>query len=101
MITDEKRQLKLEDTAGLPAGHVPRGLSHCFRTIMDQGGHICAVTIGDPVPSFPPWPAQQEVGGGVVIPCHYYIFHTDKALVMKLLKSALTSMPEGEFMRIE
>lgn len=30
MVTDEKRQLKLSDVAGLPIGHVPRCLSQFF-----------------------------------------------------------------------
>lgn len=38
MVTDEKRQLKLSDDAGLPIGHVPRCLSDFFCTIIDQGG---------------------------------------------------------------
>lgn len=37
-ITDEKRQLKLSDIAGLPIGHVPRCVSSHFRDILDNGG---------------------------------------------------------------
>lgn len=66
MVTDEKRQLKLSDVAGLPIGHVPRCLSQFFCTIIDQGGEIKAETTGHPVPSFPPWPAPNEEGGGGV-----------------------------------
>ena len=31
LVTDNERQLNLEDVAGLPIGHVPRGLGFCFR----------------------------------------------------------------------
>lgn len=53
MVTDEKRQLKLSDDAGLPIGHVPRCLSDFFCTIIDQGGEIKAETTGKPAPSLP------------------------------------------------
>ena len=35
MFTDEKRQLKLTDIAGLPIGHVPKCLSSVFRHVLD------------------------------------------------------------------
>ncbi|XP_052799301.1 poly [ADP-ribose] polymerase tankyrase-1-like [Mya arenaria] len=66
MVTDDKRQLKLSDIAALPIGHVPCIL--CFYNVLDSGGHVCAIMTGEPTPSFPPWPAPSESGGGVVIP---------------------------------
>jgi hypothetical protein len=46
-VTDNKRELTISDMAGLPMGHVPKGIAGAFRTIMDTGGHICAVTTGE------------------------------------------------------
>jgi len=34
--TDEKRQLKLEDVAGLPIGHTPKSLSGYFQSVMQD-----------------------------------------------------------------
>ena len=73
MVTDAKRALKLGDVADLPIGHVPRSLAGLFRSVLDEGGEIFAEANGAPVPSFPPWPAQNEEGGGVVIPATYFI----------------------------
>jgi len=101
MVTDGKKELTLKDVAGLPVGHVPLGLSYSFRQVMDTEGDIYAEPIGDPIPSFPPWPAPNEVGGGVVIPCHYHIYHSNINNVMSLLSNALIAMPEGEFMRLD
>lgn len=70
MFTDEKRQLKLTDIAGLPIGHVPKCLSSVFRHVLDEGGEIHAEVTGEPVPSFAPWPEPQSEGGGVVLPCN-------------------------------
>ena len=39
LTTDEKRQLKLGDVAGLPIGHTPKSLSGYFRSVM-QDGHV-------------------------------------------------------------
>jgi len=74
MVTDAKRVLKLSDVADLPVGHVPRSLAGLFRSVLDEGGEIFAEATGEPVPSFPPWPAQNEEGGGVVIPATYFIY---------------------------
>ncbi|KAH3696988.1 hypothetical protein DPMN_084472 [Dreissena polymorpha] len=44
--------------------------------------------MGEPVPSFPPWPAPNEEGDGVVLPCNYVINHSDiKASFSKLCAS--------------
>lgn len=51
-ITDEKRQLKVIDIAGLPIGYVPQ----VFRHILDNGGIIYAEVTAQPVPSFHPYP---------------------------------------------
>ena len=95
--TDTKRQLKLEDIAWLPVGHVPRPLAGHFRTILDEGGQVFAQITGEPVPSFPPWPAPKEEGGGVVIPCNYRIVLTDSSLMKKHydgLSALINSIPE-------
>jgi len=60
MITDEKHHLTLRDIAGLPVGHVPRGLASSFRTLLDWGANIFAEPLEEHVPSFPPWPAQND-----------------------------------------
>lgn len=73
MITDEKRHLKLEDVAGLPVGRAPRSLAPYFRDVIDKGGKVFCEVTGAPVPSYPPWPAQHEEGGGIVLPCNYII----------------------------
>ena len=73
MITDAKRLLKLSDVADLPIGHVPRSLAGLFRSVLDGGGEIFAEATGEPIPSFAPWPAYNEEGGGVVIPATYFI----------------------------
>jgi len=65
MMTHDKRQLKLRDIVNLPIGHTLRGLGDCFTTIMDDGGRISCVPTGEPTPSFSPWPAPQEKGGGM------------------------------------
>ena len=64
MVTDEKRQLTLNDITGLPIGHVPKCLSADYRSIIDEGGDINAEVTGEPVPSFAPWPKPNEEGGG-------------------------------------
>ena len=69
MVTDSKRNLVLSDIAGLTVGHISRALASCFYQLLDSGGIIYATATGIPVPSFPPWPAPTEIGGGVVIPC--------------------------------
>lgn len=73
MITDAKCLLKLSDVADLPIGHVPRSLAGSFRSVLDEGGEIFAEAKGEPIPSFAPWPAHNEEGGGVVIPATYFI----------------------------
>lgn len=100
LVTDPKRQLTLADVADLPIGHVPRGLAGCFREILDLGASIFAEVTGDPIPSFPPWPALQAKGGGIVIPCTYWIQSQDKNKILSLLSKTLNIMPEGASMKI-
>lgn len=100
MMTDEKRQLRLEDVAGLPIGHVPRSMAGCFRTILDAGGDIVAEATGEPVPSFPPWPEPKHEGGGVVIPANYIITHADINSHIIALKTLLDNMKEGSSMTL-
>lgn len=99
-LTDGSRQLYLKDVAGLPVGHVPRSLAGTFREILDGNGSITAEVTGDPIPSFSPWPAQKEQGGGVVVPCNYTIQHTNRVFVLDLLTETLSKMPEGKCMHI-
>lgn len=100
MVTDKKRMLMLSDIAGLPVGHVPRGLAGVFRSILDGGGNIHALATCDPIPSFPPWPAPNETGGGVVIPADYVITTEDCSSIARELKSALEKLPEGSAMKL-
>ena len=94
--TDTKRGLKFKNIMGLPCGHVPRGSAPAFRYILDCGGTIEAQAIGDPIPSFLPWPAVKEDGGGVVIPCNYFIYTQDLAV----LKQHLSAMIEKDAMEL-
>lgn len=100
MVTDNKRMLMLSDIAGLPVGHVPRGLAGVFRSILDGGGNIFALATGDPIPSFPPWPAPNEIGGGVVIPADYVITTTDGLSIVSELQTVLEKLPEGSAMKV-
>ncbi|KAH3713528.1 hypothetical protein DPMN_073320 [Dreissena polymorpha] len=97
-VTDEKRQLKLSDIAGLPIGHVPKILSNFFSLIINEGGTITAQVTGEPVPSFPPWPAPNEEGRGVVLPCNYVINHSDIKATFSKLCLFLEKSPEGSAM---
>ena len=99
-FTDETRQLKLQDVAGLPLGHVPWILSSFFCAIMEEGGSIVAEVTGQPVPSFPPWPAPKEEGGGVVLPCNYVIRHSDIKTQYSKLGLLLKNTPEGSAMEL-
>jgi hypothetical protein len=100
MVTDATRELTLRDIAALPLGHVPRGLAGSFRSILDDGGSVFAEPTGEPVPSFPPWPAPMSKGGGVVIPCTYIIQHHDESFILTSLRSALKDMSEGTAMKL-
>ena len=99
ITTDEKRHLKLEDVAGLPIGRVPRSLAPYFRDVMDKGGKVLTEVTGPPVPSFPPWPAQHEEGGGVVLPCNY-IISTPCRDDFKIIAEALHGLSEGSAMEL-
>ena len=100
LVTDEGRYLKLKDVAGLPVGHVPRTLASALRNLMDLGATVECEATDDPQPSFPPWPAQQETGGGVVIPCTYVVKHRNRQQSVDIIKEALKAMPEGEVIRL-
>ncbi|WAR18261.1 hypothetical protein MAR_000099 [Mya arenaria] len=99
MTTDDKRHLKLEDVAGLPVGHAPRSLTPYFRNFIDRGGKVSSEVTGAPVPSYPPWPAQHEEGGGVVLPCNY-IISTSCEDDFKVLSDALNAIREGASMEL-
>ena len=98
MITDKDRNLKLSDIAGLAIGRVPLTLASCFYKVLDDGGKVCAMVTGDPVRSFPPWPAPDEKGGGVVLPCDYKLVVHDSDKTVQMLKETLSAMPEGSVM---
>ena len=72
-VTHSQRFFKLIDIAGLPIGHVPRGLAGAFREVIESGGSVSAVAKGEPCQSFPPWPAVHDIGEGAFIPCDYVI----------------------------
>ena len=97
MTTDEKRQLKLEDVAGLPIGHAPRSLAPHFRFVLDNGGEVFAEVTKEPIPSFSPWPEPKAEGGGVVLPCDYMILSPCKD-VFKTISDTLNTIPEGSAM---
>jgi hypothetical protein len=79
----------------LPVGHVPRYLAGLFRSVLDEGGNIFAEATGEPIPSFPPWPSQNEEGGGVVIPATYFISAKQNInLVISRLREINTSVKE-------
>ena len=102
MTTDNKRHLMLSDVAGLPIGHVPRELATCFRDIIDNGGSVYAEPCGEPAPSSYPWPEQQEVGGGVIIPCHYIMrpLPSSYGQMLSQLRHIVSQMKAGSAMTI-
>lgn len=87
-MTDEKRQLRLEDVAGLPIGHVLRTLAVYLRSVMEDG-HVFA----EPVPSSSPWPEKDEEGGGIVLPCSYMITYPDIQTHHRKLSELLLTIP--------
>jgi hypothetical protein len=99
-VTDSKRGLQLKDILGLPCGHVPRGIAPAFRYILDNGGRIEVKTTGDPVPSFYPWPDVKEKGGGIVIPCDYFIYTNNKTAHMTVIKQHISLMSEKDAMAV-
>lgn len=104
ITTDAKRHLQLKDIAGLPIGHAPRGLGFVFRQLIERGCRVEAIALGDPCPSFPPWPPVMEKGGGVVIPCDYIISSVSKDYLneaKELIISTLSNMPEREAMAVD
>ncbi|KAH3727940.1 hypothetical protein DPMN_053886 [Dreissena polymorpha] len=62
---------------------------------MNEVGTITAEVTGEPVPSFQPWPAPNEEGGGVVFPCHYVINQSDIKASFSKLCLLLEKSPEG------
>ena len=101
LSTDEKRQLFLSDVAGLLVGHVPKCLSPYFVEVMDNGGTILAEVKGDPVPSFEPWPAPDQEGGGVVLLCDYTFSDVDTKVYFAKLQQCLDNISEGQSMSLE
>ena len=94
--------LRLSDIASLSIGHVPRGLGSCFCDIIDMNSVntiLCEVT-GNPKPSFPPWPAPNESGGGVVISCTYIVKSHDAVQIESMIKTAVEKMEEHSVMTI-
>ena len=81
----------LSDVACLAIGHVPLILASCFRDLLDTGADIYATAMGDPVQSFPPWPAPSEKGGGAVIPCSYTFTGKNVPKTLDLLTLSQTS----------
>ena len=59
-----------------------------------------ATVTGDPVPSFPPWPAPQAKGSGVVIPCSYALKVLDANSTINNISDTLSTMSEGGAMTI-
>ena len=92
--------LKLSDVAGLPIGHVPRCLAGLFRTVLDEGGTIFAEATGDPIPSFPPWPAPKDEGGGVVIPANYLIIDSNVQTLFNKIMDLFDNIVEGSAMKL-
>ena len=94
MATDNKRCLIVTDKAGLPVGHVPRGLAGAFTDLLDLKAVITAFPTGLAVPSFPPWPVPSDVGDGAVVPCEYTIDHPNRSMTLRLITAAVHAMPE-------
>ena len=61
--------------------------------------HFAEAT-GDPIPSFPPWPAPQEEGGGVVIPANYVIVYSDVQTLFNKVLDLFDNIAEGSSMKI-
>lgn len=99
-VSDGKRGLKLRDIAGLPCGHVPRGLASAFRYVMDAGGVVTAIVTGEPLPSFPPWPHMLEKGGGVVIPCQYKVCPKNFHAALTVIEQHIENMPEKSVINV-
>ena len=47
-------------------------LAPIVRNILDAGGNKYAETCGEPEPSTYPWPEQQDIRGGGVLPFTYF-----------------------------
>lgn len=69
LVSDGKRGLKLCDIVGFLCGYVLRGLVSVFRYVMDVGGVVIVIVIGELLFSFLFWFYMLEKGGGVVIFC--------------------------------
>lgn len=102
LMTDEKRHLYLRDVAGLPCGHVPREIAPCFREVLDEGGTVYAEVSGEPIPSAYPWPEQQDIGGGVVLPCNYFIKPTTSSFnkTLENIQTTVSGMEAGSTMTV-
>lgn len=91
----------LRDITGLPVGHIPRTLASAFRKLIVMGANVFCEATDKPQPSFPPWPAPQEVGGGAVIPCTYIVRHENMQSIIDIVQKALSKMPERDTIKIE
>ncbi|XP_070552299.1 uncharacterized protein [Ptychodera flava] len=104
IVTDDKRDLVLQQVAGLPMGHVPYILSEGIYKCIDMklaSKVTCCVT-GGPRQSFPPWPAVDEKGGGALIPADYFITVSDEHLstAVKLVNDAIQKMAEKSVLEV-
>ena len=92
----------MSDIAGLAIGRVPYTLASCFYTVIDEGHctKVYAIVTGDPVRSFPPWPAPDEKGDSVVHPCNYKLVVDDCDKTKITLKETLSAMTECSAMLI-
>ena len=104
-IYNPAKRLTLKDVAGLPVGHVPRGLAGALRQILDiPGCTVYCIATGEPQNSFPPWPALKEEGGGRVVPCDFIVEVTVPQNVTKcqrLLQKDLDRMDERDVIVID
>ncbi|KAH3815729.1 hypothetical protein DPMN_144260 [Dreissena polymorpha] len=101
MLSDEKRRGCLTDIAGLHVVHVPRELAPIERNVLDAGGNVYAETCGESVASTYPWPEQQEIEGGVVLPCIYLFKPAHSYIeVLKDLRYLLSKMEADNIMAV-
>ncbi|XP_078608065.1 uncharacterized protein LOC144880005 isoform X2 [Branchiostoma floridae x Branchiostoma japonicum] len=75
LVTDAKRGLTVRSIAGKDIGRLPAGLCKILAEL-DRDGVLTdptCVATGPPEPSFVPWPAPSDRGGGVVVRCKVLI----------------------------
>ena len=66
---------------------------------MDDGTIEAEFTV-EPTPSFHPWPAPNDEGGGIVLPCIYIVCHPDIQTQFDKLTTILDIIPEGTAMTL-